>query len=162
MKKLSDKYEVLIPETSSTKIRVSNMHEAYENDKLIEAIRSQNDNVKNGIFSVIKTFKNTRRNVFEAILEIDDISFHEIMKDEKLRIGRNVCKVKEHDNVTRCFKCCGYNHLASKGKNTRACLKCGEDHLKYCSAENNVCVNCKNIVKKYQRGVVNVQYIYEN
>lgn len=73
------------------------------------------------------------------------------MKEAKLRIGWSVCKVIDYVNVKRCYNCCGYNHIASKCKNKRACLKCGGEHLlKDCISDANECVNCKIAIQKFK------------
>lgn len=69
---------------------------------------------------------------------------------EKIKIGWSRCKVKEHINLKRCFKCCGYNNGAAMCKNDKACLNCGKDHLAKDCTEISSCINCKNAAEKFQ------------
>lgn len=151
-KALSDKYDVHIPEIRGQRVRISNIDQDYSDEKLIDSIMTQNDFIKNGSLKVISKFENKiRKGSYEAIVECDSENFVAIINNEKLSIGWNSCRVKEYVNVKRCFRCCGYNHVASKCKNKKACLNCGEDHVaKECTANKSVCVNCKIAVEKFK------------
>lgn len=100
-----------------TNIKIMNLHQEYDNDKLVEIIKVQNENITNGSITVTKTYKNNHKNNYEALIQCDVISYNEIMKEAKLRIGWSVCKVIDYVEVNRCYNCCGYNHIASKCKN---------------------------------------------
>lgn len=151
-KTLSDKYDVHIPEIRGQRVRISNIEQHMSDEKLIDAIMTQNDFIKNGSLKVISMFENKKRKgSYEAIVECDNVNYVTIMNSGKINVGWNSCKTKEHGNVTRCFRCCGYNHIASKCKNKKACLNCGDDHVaKECTANESVCINCKIAVEKFK------------
>jgi hypothetical protein len=64
-------------------------------------------------------------------------------------IGWNICKVYEHVNVLRCFKCGGFNHTSEKCKeDVSKCLNCCEEgHDEKDCNNNSVCVNCLKLNK---------------
>lgn len=139
-----DSYEVQIPNLRNPKILVVGMSEELGFDKIIESIKVQN----NFSFKVIKcnkvyrSFKN--KSVFNAIIEVDGNAFDEIMKDGKLNIEWDRCKVYESISVLRCHKCLGFNHKASDCTIGSCCYKCGEkDHIaKECNSMLVKCLNC--------------------
>lgn len=60
----------------------------------------------------------------DAIIEMDQDSFDEIMKAGHVNLGWRSCRVVHHVHIvhiTRCFKCCGYGHVADKYTNKLAC-----------------------------------------
>lgn len=151
-KALSDKYDLHIPEIRGQRVRISNIDQLLSDERLIDSIMTQNDFIKNGSLKVITMFENKKRKgSYEAIIECDNDNFTAIINKEKINVGWNSCRTKEHINVNRCFRCCGYNHIASKCKNKKACLNCGDDHVaKECTANESVCVNCKIAVEKFK------------
>jgi hypothetical protein len=84
-----------------------------------------------------------------AIIEVDPLTFADFMKMESVCIGWNICKVYEHVNVLRCFKCGGFNHTSEKCKeDVSKCLNCCEEgHDEKDCNNNSVCVNCLKLNK---------------
>ena len=63
-------------------------------------------------------------------------------------MGQNSCRIEEFVQITRCFRCMGYGHIAAvcdlKDKNIMVCGNCGLNHeTKACKTEksNFRCVN---------------------
>lgn len=65
------------------------------------------------------------------------------MKEKKLRHQFSLYKVVDNIYVRRCYKCCGFNHIAANCKNKIACSRCAGDH-KYneCKERKEKCINC--------------------
>lgn len=75
----------------------------------------------------------------------------------RIYIDFSSCPVYDFTNVTRCFKCQGFNHVASKcQRKTPTCGHCGEDHsYQDCTKRNfpPTCSNCKRINKPHDHSV---------
>lgn len=128
-----------------------NINDEINNEQLIDCIKTQNEDLKDGFISVIKIFANKKRNNFGAIIEVDCKTYNTMLKYGKISIGWNKSRVEEYTNVKRCFKCCGYNHKSSTCRNKMACLKCGKQHkLVDCDSETNCCINCEVINNKFK------------
>lgn len=107
----------------------------------LETFSSESD-VKVLRVYVPKKQKNQTTNV---IIEVNAELFKQIMCKAHVFIGWSSCKVYEHLDVTRCYKCCKYGHVAKYCKSEReVCPLCAGDHqMKECTVENRKCVNCQ-------------------
>lgn len=66
------------------------------------------------------------------------------MEAEKVNVDLVKVFVEEEDQVTRCFNCNGYGHVAKYCKDAVVCPRCGGGHkMKDCQAEELDCPNCK-------------------
>ena len=50
------------------------------------------------------------------------------MKDKKIYIGSQRCKIFDEFNLNICYNCCNYNHNSKKCTNDKKCPKCAEKH----------------------------------
>lgn len=65
------------------------------------------------------------------------------MEAEKLFINWDSCKVFEQINVTRCFKCLGFNHFSKDCTKDVICSICAGNHQSsVCKSDVQKCVNC--------------------
>ena len=149
-KKLSDKYVIKEFKGILPSIKVVGMTENYSAEdltELLEHVIKRNDNVfnLNSVCRVLKIWPTKKnKDVFQAIFQVDRETYSKILQTGGIFIGFDYCSVFDAVHVTRCFKCCGYNHLASKCpiKET-ICPKCGSKHeAKDCKSETYKCVNC--------------------
>lgn len=144
--KLGDKYEVKIPVPKNPRFKIINMCDKLSEEAIINNIKKQNDFVdNNAALKVIKIIeaKNKRFPDFTAIIETDINTCEQILKNEKLSIGWDRCRVFEHVYVSRCYKCLGFNHMSDTCTNKKACLNCaGEHEIKDCVSDEIKCVNC--------------------
>lgn len=81
-------------------------------------------------------------------LEVDGSLFKRMIDAGRVNIGWDTCFVYEALDVMRCFKCCGYHHLAKSCKNSKLCAKCGQAHEDECKSSTERCVNCCDAVKR--------------
>lgn len=99
----------------------------------------------------VKTFKKMKTK-YMAILECDPLTHRMMLDGEFVYINWSRCKVFDHINVYRCFKCGGFNHNANQCRNQEKCLKCLDaDHRSDC-CENTIvkCPNCIEVNTKFK------------
>ncbi|XP_076182708.1 uncharacterized protein LOC143154527 [Ptiloglossa arizonensis] len=86
------------------------------------------------------------------IVETPGIIFSELMAKRRVYLGFESHRLKQHYNLTRCFKCCAYGHIAKDCSHAQTCEHCGkEGHLKKdCpdAKEKPVCVCCRKARRK--------------
>lgn len=143
--KLSSNYIVKVPSKRSTKIRVFGLSEDLPSDVLIEKIMDQNSEIfdEGALLKFLTSFKS--KDSFGAKLSIDAVSFNKIMSLDKpkLRIGWDICVVKEAFDIVRCFNCSEYHHYSKDCKSKTCCPKCsGEHKIQDCTSSTENCINC--------------------
>lgn len=73
-----------------------------------------------------------------------------MLKLGKLHLDWRECEITEHLYVQRCFKCCGFMHIAKECKGEQKCSECAGSHkFEECKRETYKCVNCAQFMKKY-------------
>lgn len=90
----------------------SNSYNSYEQGRSSEEGRS----TEVGRI-LVKGMNIERRNVLEnregsLIIEVDEETHEIILGREKINVGWRKCRVFNHVNVKRCFKCWGFHHVA--------------------------------------------------
>jgi hypothetical protein len=148
-KKLGDAYSVKKTILYNPKIKIVGFSEELNEENLRNCLIQQNLSLRNisGTFKLITCKKMKKK--YLAIIEVDPLTFADFMKMESVCIGWNICKVYEHVNVLRCFKCGGFNHTSEKCKeDVSKCLNCCEEgHDEKDCNNNSVCVNCLKLNK---------------
>lgn len=144
--KLADKYDVKEAGKLHPRIKVVGITEKHEEATLVQLILSQNTQIFNKCKPPrvinVKPLKKSA-NVFQAVFEVDAISYHAAMNVGKLALGYDYCTVYDALEVRRCFRCCGFNHKSINCKKNLACPKCSEEHeLKNCANSTVKCINC--------------------
>lgn len=141
--KLGENYIVSIPTKRSPKIRIIGMSEQFSSSTLIEKMVAQNKEYFCNDYSaeVVSTFK--IKNRFGAKIIVDPSSFAKIMTNAKLRLGWDICRVYEDLDLTRCYNCSGYHHLAKNCTSKKQCPKCAGEHtMLECISTVESCCNC--------------------
>lgn len=79
-----------------------------------------------------------------AILKLDLATFKRVMKQQRVMIGWNRCRIYEHINVLRCYKCNEYGHVAKDcTSESVVCALCAGNHkIEECKSKEFKCVNC--------------------
>lgn len=86
-----------------------------------------------------------------VIAEINTGTREKFLRLEKLKIGWNMCKVQDYIEILRCYKCCGYYHLAKDCTKKETCGNCANHHAtKEYKSEIKKCVNCEEKIKSYK------------
>lgn len=143
---LGEEYVIQAPKKRRLKIRIFDVdREDVENEQEFwQKIEEQNGFRKDSIRGKIvhKSMKGGFQRA-TVIMEVDDETHEKLLKEEKVKIGWNICKVQDYIGILRCFKCCGYYHFAKDCKREETCGKCmGKHATKDCKSEQRNCVNC--------------------
>lgn len=154
-KALEKDYEVRNPDKMYSQIKIVNINPADIDptlsseeacEKLTKTIVRQN-NFGEHLFEISYISKPNYKNKIHAIAKLDYhlyVDIHQNIND-KIYVNYNRCSVYEHVPVVRCFKCCGYNHVAKYCNNRTVCSHCGGEHsYKECRNRNgeSFCQNC--------------------
>lgn len=98
-KELGDKYQIIMPQLRKPKVRIMNMSEKLTESEIIESIKEKNVQYANSDMKVICVYEIKYMDSYGAIIEVDTKTYNEMMKQEKVNIRLNVCKVVECVNV---------------------------------------------------------------
>lgn len=143
---ISEEYEIKIPNTSEKHIIVTDMTFKHNESELMRRMRMQNPLIENGKFSIIKMYEYKKNNkvIFNARMSVDDETYDKLIKEQRINIGWERCRIFEGTEVIQCFKCKGFNHKAADCKNEELCFKChGPHRSKECNNEIiKKCINC--------------------
>lgn len=157
--KLSEDFEIVEPRRVKPKLKIINVGEEemkLEEGKIIATIRRQNaiDEEENNLYMrVVKKIcswdkeenRRTIRGDREGILivEVDERLHERMLKREKINVGWKKCRVFDHCNVKRCFKCWGYFHIAANCTRQEVCHTCAGNHKSNeCKSSTKKCINC--------------------
>lgn len=145
--KFGDKYEVSLPRIMKPRIKIFRVDGVAESE-IIDELKQRNEWLRESDMVVKKVLmpKNDKYNDFDVVVEVDQDSFDKLVDAGRVNLGWRSCRVVHHVHLTRCFKCCGYGHVAEKCTNKLACSKCGGEH-KIAECDQNItrCINCKSM-----------------
>lgn len=134
----------------------------YNENELLQRIRKQNPVIEQGELSITKLFEFKKNNItlYNAKLKVDNTSYCQLMKEQKINIGWERCRLFDGTDLIQCFKCRGFNHKAAECKNKEICFKCHESHKsKECDKEIlQKCINCVRSNKKLNLGLDDNHY----
>lgn len=162
-KKLSRNYKINAPQLKRPCVKVLDIDENLDSEKLINAIKKQNPFIQHESLCLevltIKKLKTT----YMALIECDPTTFSRIMTEQRLCVNWSRCRVFEYVNIFRCFNCGGFNHKANDCKSLR-CLKCadGGHKLEDCKSESYKCYNCMEANEKLKLNLDSNHSIYDN
>lgn len=145
--KLGDEYEVLLPAVKDPRLRITNIDSQIADESVIEELKLNNENIRDiemKLVAVIsKKFRGTTTK--EAIVEVKSTVYKKLLEIGELNLPWRECRIIEHLYLKRCFKCCGFSHIAGQCKQTtQSCSKCAGNHkLDDCKSKKLCCVNCK-------------------
>lgn len=149
-KQLGDRFEVKVQECMRPTIKIIGMSDELTETELKNKLINQNEvftTLKH--FKLRKTFSNEkwRYDKYSAIIELDAETFFRVMEIGKLNCGWNRCRVLDGLQITRCYKCCGFNHKATECKaEVETCPICSENHsVKECKSSTEKCANCEKL-----------------
>lgn len=154
--KMGERYNINEPRKRNPRIKIVGMREQRNAEDIKNKMMAQNkylqhENCKINVVHVakMKSVKN-KGDKFFAYAEVDARSYRSLLESDNINIGWDICKVFDAVNVTRCFKCCGYNHKAKDCTREERCPKCAGLHgLRDCKASEDAheCINCKHAVQ---------------
>lgn len=141
---LTDAYEVKELHGVNPRIRIVGITEKFSEDEITNYIIKMNSDLINPDCNLIKLFPTKKNvNVYQAVLQVDKISYEKVMKAGNLLIGYDNCRVYDAVDIFRCFNCNEFHHSSKLCKNKVSCPRCGESHsVKECKAKALKCINC--------------------
>ena len=84
-----------------------------------------------------------------AVVEIGGGAFRRWIKDSRVFVGLDSCRVEEFLQITRCYRCYGFGHVSAKCRVPQeVCGHCAKEGHTYkdCGKkkeEKSECINCK-------------------
>lgn len=153
IEKLSENYEIREVMPLNPRIKVVGISESASEDTILKFILTQNKcmfpiNHVCKLLTLAPLKKN--KQVYQATLQVDRVTYNNIMAQGKLFVGYDYCSVFDAIDLRRCFKCSGFHHIAAKcSAGTHSCPRCAESHqLSDCQSNFERCINCVNLNKK--------------
>lgn len=145
--KLGDKYDVKQLPSLNPRVKVVGFSEKIDGAVLLNYIKSQNKQCfsEDSVCQLINIYSlKKNKNLFQALIQVDRITYQKIMTSGKLFVGYDYCSVFDGIAVRRCFNCCGFHHVANQCLvNAPICPKCSESHVvNECKSTTLKCVNC--------------------
>lgn len=144
--KLGKQYDIQVPELRKSKLFISGLGVQMDENEIIEKIKKQNEFLSESDLKCTKIIekKYKQKSQYNIIVEIDSESFNRAIREERICIGWDRCKVFDATYVKRCYNCLGFNHKADVCKNKKVCERCLGEHLKNtCEADKvEKCSNC--------------------
>lgn len=114
--------------------------------ELLRIFSKQNENVFTSASTVTITNARQRKDKrYDICVSSDRETFERMLEAGKLRIGWDLCAVREDVGVLRCYKCNIYTtkHKASDCPNEISCPKCSGSHaVTLCLSNEKKCINC--------------------
>lgn len=111
---------------------------------LLNTLQLQDDsliNVKNPITTKIDSHHWPVDLPLEAAIEL-------INKNRTIYIGMKKCPIKSFVQLTRCFRCQAYDHVAARCNEVVVCARCCQQHsTEHCNNNNLQCRNCTTMNK---------------
>lgn len=151
--KFGQKYNITEPKKQLPRVKIVGITETNEPEEIENLLVAQNEEIfrrrKPNVVHVAKNKRNNRSYV--AYVELDGETYVEILQIGKTNIGWDRCYVYDAIDVTVCYKCHGFNHIAKDCTKNHICAKCGEAHYTAeCQTDDKdvICVNCKYAVEK--------------
>lgn len=160
--KIGEQFKVQAPKVQKKFVKIvyiDNEEATLTDEQLVDDIIHQNnlsEYCEKLEMRIVKRIINDKKNDFSVIVETNPELQKILIFLEKVSLGWKQCKVIEHVNIIRCFKCCGFNHYAKECKREKTCGKCGGAHdSKVCQSTNLKCTNCEHRNKKKNSNSIN-------
>lgn len=146
-------YDVRLPEVKKPRVRITNISDQIDEDKLIDEIKKMNADLKEVDMKLVtvinrKKYSNTYRDI---IVEVNGYAYKKLLKMGTIFLDWRQCQITEHLHIQRCFKCCGFSHISTECKaESQRCSKCAGTHrFENCRKKTVKCINCTQIIDKY-------------
>lgn len=145
--KIGDKYVVEIPAPIKPRLKILSIDQEMSHEEMIEDLKFKNYALSEAEIVVKTTIKRNNKNknkvCYDAIIEVEEDIYNVLLMMKVVVLGWHRYRVVENISMTRCYKCCGFGHMAKDCKNKQACSKCGEDHKhSECKSSELKCINC--------------------
>lgn len=149
---LPESYNIRVVTGIDLRVRIVGITTKLEDSELVNCILHMNrDLFQTNYTCKLLKFYPTKKNekIFQAVLQVDKISYNNIIKAGNIFVGYDCCPVFDALEIRRCYKCNKFNHSSKFCNNNCSCPRCGSDHsLKDCTAETLKCSNCVGLIEK--------------
>jgi len=151
--KCGDKLEVNAHKLRSPRLVIINIPEDISVDNVVDTIVAQNAdiNLQQGDIQA-KFGYQTKKHGRNIVIEVEAGTRKRLLQT-KIKLGWQICSVRDYIVATRCFKCSKYNHRAQDCRGQECCPLCADKHkMKECSAnpQEYKCINCMSFNKHNQ------------
>ncbi|XP_061726244.1 uncharacterized protein LOC133531865 [Cydia pomonella] len=150
LKQNCSKLTASLPTMRNPMVRFIGITPDMTNEKVVEAVSKQNNNLTEAIpkqdftLKPIRCTKGRTSATRNIIMETSPLVWSALI-NKKVKIGYLQILVVDQSPVYQCFKCSGYGHKANNCPNTINCGFCSEKHdTRNCPNRKNTprCVNC--------------------
>lgn len=144
--KIGDQVKIDSAKAAKPRIKIVGIHDFESNENLIQYLCKQNPKEIITADSLKVIYVKQLPTYTTAIVQLDYDTFKRVMQKKRLNVKFDSCRVYEHIDPHRCYKCNGFGHSADVCEsNTHVCPKCSGPHkIKDCDSDQIICVNCKN------------------
>jgi hypothetical protein len=140
--KLGDEYEVNVSKQKKPLLKVWGLSNLLEDEELVTRLKKQNSCVQENAEIKVVSIKQNPRGVV-CLLEVDQTNHEKLLTAGRVFIGWDSCRVYQHIDILRCFKCSQFGHRAANCTYEICCAKCSGNHDgKNCDSDQEKCVNC--------------------
>lgn len=142
---MSANYEIDIQKALRPRLKIVGFSTDFDADSFLTKFRKQNDLPDCSFIQIVRFTKSKRdkENPMSVILEVDALSFKQLIKAKIAYVGWERCPVSESIDVLRCYRCSEFGHIASICTKPLCCPKCTECHeVSECTSEYEKCINC--------------------
>ncbi len=153
--KLAESYIIKEVKGIYPRVKIVGMTEKYSleelEDLLDHVIRINSDIFDpNSICKVLKFWATKKKsNVYQAILQVDKLSYDRLISSGGLFVGYDYCCVFDAVELNRCFNCNAFGHSSRVCNKKACCPRCAEEHIvKECTSTNLKCSNCFSSTEK--------------
>lgn len=164
--KLSDDYEITIPEPFKPKIKILGYSDNQTPEEIELCLKSQNQYIRENHNAHIKVVKieKAKASKYQScniLVEVDGVTYKNAMMNKRINIHWQRCRIVSCLDLQRCFNCSGFNHKSANCNSPMACPKCAESHnLKECSNQVAKCINCLNTNKRLSLNLDTAHYVW--
>lgn len=163
-RKFGDKYDVQLPSMLKPRVKIFRVDDVAE-DEILNELKEKNGWLADSeiVLKTVLKRKDGKYSDFDVVIEVDQGCFDKLMEAGRVKLGWRMCRVVHHVHLIRCYKCCGYGHVAENCKNKLACSKCsGEHKTAECDQQDIKCVNCKMSNEKFKTSLDTNHKAYSN
>lgn len=146
-------YDVRLPEAKKPRVRITNVSDQIDEDKLIGEIKEMNSELKDVDMKLVTVIKRQKQSYTfrDIIVEVNGCAYKKMIRMGTIFLDWRTCQITEHLHIQRCFKCCGFSHISSECKaEQQRCSKCAGAHrYENCRKKTVKCINCMQIIDKF-------------
>ena len=143
--KCGDKLETQVQRRRKPRMIIYNIPDEITVDNAADIICEQNPELPLKTEDITTKFiTKNKRNARNLVIEVDTQTYR-VMKQNKIKMAWSICQLDDFIAVTRCYKCCRFNHYARDCRSEETCPVCAGNHkMKECKATRaeHRCINC--------------------